>query len=224
MKMTELFDEWPEQYDLWFQTPIGRLVKKYETELILDLLKPLTGEKILDAGCGTAIFTRDILKMGSEAVGLDGSLAMLKRAKSKGNSHLEILQGDMLQIPFRDGSFDKVVSITALEFVEDGKRAVRELFRVAKPKGIVVVATLNSLSSWAVRRKAKAKEGHSLFSRAIFRSPEELNSLGPFAGITSTAIHFQKEEEPQMAQEIEAEGRKKKLETGAFLAARWKKP
>ncbi len=224
MKMTELFDEWPEQYDLWFQTPIGSLVKKYETELILDLLKPLPGEKILDAGCGTGIFTADILEIGPEVVGLDVSLPMIKRAKSKGYANLEILQGDMLQIPFCDGSFDKAVSITALEFIEDGKRAVRELFRVTKPKGTVVVATLNSLSSWAVRRKAKAKEGHSLFLRAIFRSPEELNSLGPLAGVTRTAVHFQKEEEPQKARELEEEGRKRKLETGAFLAVCWKKP
>ena len=223
-RMIELFDEWPEQYDRWFQTPIGSLVKKYETALILDLLKPSPRERILDAGCGTAVFTADILDTGSEVVGLDVSLPMLKRAKSKGYASLQILQGDILRIPFCAGSFEKTVSITALEFIEDGKRAIQELFRVTKPKGTVVVATLNGLSPWAVQRKAKAKAGHSLFSRAIFRNPGELNALGPFAGITRTAIHFQKEEGVQKAQELEEEGRKRDLETGAFLAVRWKKP
>jgi ubiquinone/menaquinone biosynthesis C-methylase UbiE len=221
--MTELFDAWPEQYDLWFQTPIGRLVKKCESELILNLLRPLPGEKIADAGCGTAVFTRDFLDAGSEVVGLDLSLPMLQRAKSKGPARLRVLQGDMLRLPFREASFDKAVSITAIEFIEDGRQAIRELFRVTRPKGIVVVATLNSLSSWAVRRKAKAREGHSLFSRAIFRSPGELNSLGPFAGTLQTAVHFQRGEDPQRARAIEEAGRKGNLETGAFLAVRWQK-
>ncbi|MGZ3649412.1 MAG: class I SAM-dependent methyltransferase, partial [Syntrophales bacterium] len=52
-----IFDEWPEKYDRWFTTPIGSLVRKYENELILDFLNPAPGETILDAGCGTGVFT-----------------------------------------------------------------------------------------------------------------------------------------------------------------------
>ena len=48
-----LFDHWPEKYDRWFETPIGALVKKYENELLLDLLQPRPEERILDVGCGT---------------------------------------------------------------------------------------------------------------------------------------------------------------------------
>ena len=47
--MTEIFDDWPEKYDQWFETPIGRLVKKYESELVLEMLRPERGERILDA-------------------------------------------------------------------------------------------------------------------------------------------------------------------------------
>ena len=55
-----LFDDWPERYDRWFETPVGKAVLKYELALVLDLLRPARGEKILDAGSGTGIFTRDI--------------------------------------------------------------------------------------------------------------------------------------------------------------------
>ena len=41
---SRLFDEWPEKYDQWFETPIGALVKQYENELLLDFLQPQPDE------------------------------------------------------------------------------------------------------------------------------------------------------------------------------------
>jgi ubiquinone/menaquinone biosynthesis C-methylase UbiE len=220
----QLFDEWPEAYDRWFTTPIGSLVKKYETELILNLLSPERGEIILDAGCGTGVFTLDTLSSGSKVIGLDLSLPMLKRAEMKLKGFpFRMVLADMLDLPFPDSSFDKVVSVTALEFIEDGKAAVGELFRVTKRGGRIVVATLNSLSPWALRRRVEAKERHTLFEKAIFRSSDELRSLAPVAGVMKTAIHFQKGDDPARAVEIEQEGKRKNLNTGAFVAARWEK-
>ena len=222
--MPTLFDAWPEEYERWFQAPIGRLVKKFEMELILDLLKPSSGERILDAGCGTGIFTTDLLDRETRVAGLDLSLPMLQRANSKEYARLELLQGDMRRLPFPEGSFDKTVSITALEFIENGKQAIDELFRVTKKKGMIVVATLNRLSPWAVQREAKGKKGHALFSKVVFRTPEEMAALAPQEGIIRTAVHFKKEEDPQRALEIEEAGKKKRSLTGAFLAVRWEKP
>ncbi len=220
----QLFDEWPEAYDRWFTTPIGSLVRKYETELIIRLLSPQKGEVILDAGCGTGIFTLNILSSGSKAIGLDLSLPMLKGAEKKLKGYpIHLVLADMLKLPFPDGFFDKAVSITALEFIEDAEAAVGELFRVTKRGGLVVVATLNSLSPWALRRKAEAKGKNSILEKAIFRSPDELRFLSPSAGVVETAIHFQKGEDPERAVEIEQEGRRKHLNTGAFVATRWKK-
>jgi ubiquinone/menaquinone biosynthesis C-methylase UbiE len=219
----QLFDEWPEVYDRWFTTPIGSLVKKYEAQLMLDLLKPKQGEIILD-GCGTGIFTIDILSSGSQVIGLDISLPMLIRAKKKLKEYpFWIILADMLNLPFPGSSFDKVVSVTALEFVEDAKGAIGELFRITKRGGCIVVATLNSLSPWASRRKAEAKERHTIFEKAIFRSPHELLSLASVEGVAKTAIHFQRGDHPERAVGIEREGQRKNLNTGAFVAVRWQK-
>ncbi len=224
-KKKELFDDWPEKYDQWFTTPIGALVKKYEGEMILDLLNPCPGEIILDAGCGTGVFTIDILSFGTQAVGLDRSLPMLKVAAKKTKTYpFQIVSADISNLPFRQGIFDKVISVTALEFIKDAKEAVVELFRVTKKGGSIVVATLNSLSPWASRRKIEAEKGHSLFQRAIFRSPDQLLSLAPVGGVIKTAIYFQKEDDPNRVPEIESEGQRKGLNTGAFLAARWENP
>jgi len=220
-----LFDEWPDKYDEWFQTPIGALVKRYESLLLLDLLQPRPGEMILDVGCGTGIFTLGILESGPGVVGLEISLPMLMRARQKtGGDSFHPIAGDMLSLPFANEVFDKTVSMTALEFVENSHDAFRELFRVTKKGGAIVVTTLNSLSPWASHRKQKAEKGHHLFEKMIFRSPDEIRSLAPMDGVVKTAIHFSKEENPDRVPEIEKNGQQNELCTGAFLAARWVKP
>lgn len=224
-KKGRLFDSWPEKYDQWFDTPIGALVKRYESELLLDLLRPKQGEKILDVGCGTGVFTLDILSFDPYVIGLDMSLPMLVRAGHKAREYpFRGIIGDMMSLPFSDGSFDKVVSMTAIEFVKDAQRTVKELFRVTRGGGCIVVTTLNSLSLWADRRMHEAKKGHSIFEKIIFRSPDEIRSIASANAVLKTAIHFQKDDDPEEAPEIEREGRKRGSMTGAFLAVRWEKP
>jgi ubiquinone/menaquinone biosynthesis C-methylase UbiE len=224
-KKNALFDEWPEKYDQWFTTPIGSLVKKYESELISDLLMPCPGAVILDAGCGTGVFSIDILSSGSLVIGLDISLPMLRRAKEKfGGYPFYPVLGDISTLPFREDTFDKVISITAIEFIQNAKKCVAELFRVTKRGGVVAVANLNSLSPWASRRTEAAKKGDSIFRNAIFRSPDDLLSLAPVKGMVRTAIHFQKDDAPEKAIEKEHEGQIKGWDTGAFAIVQWFKP
>ena len=219
----QLFDDWPERYDQWFETPIGRLVREYERDLIMDLLQPQAGDLILDAGCGTGVFTKEMLAAGARVAGLDVSLPMVRRASEKltGFPFLATL-GDILRLPFLDASFDKVVSVTALEFIADGHGAIQELFRVTRHGGAVIVATLNSLSPWADRRRARAERGQSdVFKQVIFRRPEEMLRLGPPHGEWRTAIHFLKDEDPARAPAVEEAGRIAERNTGAFLAVKW---
>jgi len=223
--MTDLFDEWPDKYDRWFETPIGLLVKEYEARLLLEMLRPGPGERILDAGCGTGVFTAFWLAANARAVCLDLSLPMLRRTgKRQEGRPIAIIRGDMRRMPFTGGAFDKTISVTALEFIENAEAAVRELFRVTRPGGRIVAATLNSLSPWARRRKASGSAGHPLFRNVFFRSPDQLRGLSPVQGEVRTAIHFSKDEAPDRARTIESEGRSANLDTGAFVAACWLKP
>ena len=264
MSGKQRFDDWPERYDRWFETPVGKAVLKYETELILELLRPGRGERILDAGSGTGIFTREFLARGAEVVGLDISLAMLvytakkadlwqaqgnqspmpmnrgelaalRRTKGERDSTFSIsgeqrwplcysgVTADMTTLPFADCTFDKSVSVAALEFIADEKRAVAELFRVTRPGGVVVVATLNSLSPWAERRSENARrDPESIFNRVFFRSPAQLLAATSVPGIVRTVVHFGKEDDPATFDRSERDGEGR--DTGAFVAARWLKP
>jgi ubiquinone/menaquinone biosynthesis C-methylase UbiE len=222
---SRIFDSWPEKYDHWFTTPIGAFIKEVEKELLLEFLAPARDEMILDAGCGTGVFTRDIMARGPRVVGLDISFPMLKRAGQKiRDPFFQASAGDLENLPFPANRFEKTISVTALEFIADGRKAMAELFRVTRTGGLIVVATLNALSPWASRRKAEAATGHDLFRNVIFRSPEELASLAPVPGKMGTAVHFQKDDDPDEAAQIEEEGRERGLDTGAFLIGRWIKP
>jgi len=218
----ELFDDWPEKYERWFETPIGALVKEYETRLLLDMLQPAGNETILDVGCGTGIFTFDVLAAGAAVVGMDISEPMIGFAANRFRSQkFTSLTGDMSHFPFTANSFDKVYSMTAVEFVSDARQVISELERVTRPGGTIVLTTLNGLSPWAEKRLEKAKQGHELFQLMTFRTPAELRRLVPDSAVLKTAIHFRKEEDPVQARRAEVEGDADGRETGAFLAACW---
>ncbi len=221
----KIFEEWPEKYDRWFETPIGKLIEQFEKELIIKMLRPKRGECILDAGCGTGVFSRGLLAEGTFVVGLELSFPMLLRAGKKlEGAQFHMVQGDMQYLPFADNEFDKTISVSAIEFLEDAKEVIDELFRVTKPGGCLVVTTLNRLSPWATRRKAAAKEGHPIFKHVFHRSPDEMRKISPLEPFIKSAIHFKKEDDPVQAQKIEEQGQADDLDTGAFLAACWEKP
>lgn len=219
-----LFDTWTDKYERWFATPVGRLVKRYESELLLELLAPLPGENILDVGCGIGIFTEDILRRGARATGVDVSLPMLSKAITRFRAaNFTGLCADMRDLPFADGSFDKVYAMTVIEFADDAGRVVAELDRVARKGGRVVVTTLNSRSPWAAQRTRKGEAGHPLFQHVRFRSPEDLRRIVPGNSAVATAIHFDRNTPVAQIPEIEANGTNRQLETGALLAVQWKK-
>lgn len=223
--MAEIFDDWPEKYDRWFETPIGKLVREYERRLLLDMAGPGPQDHILDVGCGTGVFTRDLLEAGARVTGLELSLPMLRYAGRKAAGFpFRMVLGDMRFLPFEDDSFDKTISVTALEFLDDPRSGMAELLRVTRPGGLIAVATLNSLSSWAARRKDSAAKGHVIFKHAHFRSPAELAALLPIPAQVGTAVHFEKSEDPERAPDIESDGQARHLDTGAFVMARWRKP
>lgn len=222
----ELFDPWAESYDAWFATPIGRQIKIVESDLLLDMLAPQPGERLLDVGCGTGVFTCEVLAAARcTVVGVDISLPMLARgAEKSGGERFIPVAADMLRLPFADNSFCRVYSMTALEFVDDARAAIGELQRVCRPGGTIVLTTLNSLSPWATRRKKKGEEGHSLFSRIYFRSPQELAALVPVTPRVATAVHFDKDDPLEEALRRERRGQMEASDSGAFLALSWQKP
>lgn len=222
----QLFDDWPVKYEQWFHTPIGKLVRSIELCHIMDLLAPERRDRILDVGCGTGIFTENYLQQDARVTGVDLSIEMLRYGVRKpGLGQLLPAVADMRRLPFADGAFDKTVSITALEFVADGRRAVQELLRVTRKGGRLVIATLNRLSPWADRRRQDARQDpNSIFRDVHFRSPDELSRLVDLDGEVRTAIHFDKHASPQQARVEEVRHQATASQRGAFIIGAWTRP
>ncbi len=97
--------------------------------------------KVLDLGCGTGMLLSELTRRSEFVVGIDTSPEMLELARERrGSAALVLADADYL--PFADCSFDAVISVTLLQNMPNPAVTVREVARVAKPEGIVIMTTL----------------------------------------------------------------------------------
>jgi len=96
------------------------------------------GDRVLDAACGTGDLAVAAERAGGTVTGLDFSERMLERARSKSSS-IEWVQGDVMELPFEDGSFDAATIGFGIRNVSDLEGGLRELARVLRPGGRVAV-------------------------------------------------------------------------------------
>ena len=113
-----------------------------EQAALLELLPPVSGRTVLDAGCGTGRYTRLLAALGARVVGVDLSPAMVWRAR---RLHLPVLRGDMYALPIAAASCDVVVSGLALPDIAEFVRVAHEWARVLRPRGVVVYSTLHPI-------------------------------------------------------------------------------
>jgi demethylmenaquinone methyltransferase/2-methoxy-6-polyprenyl-1,4-benzoquinol methylase len=91
-------------------------------------------DEVLDACCGTGDLALAAERAGGRVTGLDFSERMLERARRKSAS-VRWVRGDVLALPFADGSFDAVTVGFGIRNVEDLEAGLRELARVLRPGG-----------------------------------------------------------------------------------------
>lgn len=95
-------------------------------------------EKVLDLAAGTATSSLPFAATGAYVVPCDFSIGMLREGKKR-NAWLPFTAGDATKLPFRDEVFDAVTISFGLRNVQDTDAALRELYRVTKPGGRVVI-------------------------------------------------------------------------------------
>jgi demethylmenaquinone methyltransferase/2-methoxy-6-polyprenyl-1,4-benzoquinol methylase len=104
-------------------------------------------QKVLDLAAGTATSSLPLAATGAYVVPCDFSIGMLREGKRR-HPHLPLTAGDATQLPFRDGVFDAVTISFGLRNVQDTDAALREMLRVTKPGGRLVICEF-SHPMWA---------------------------------------------------------------------------
>ena len=136
----------PAAYEAWYYTQRGAWIGDTEFGLLRHLLQPERGESLLDVGCGTGYFTRRFAgESGLRIVGLDPNALWLDFARTHGTGAEQYCVGRAESLPFADRSFDLSVSVTALCFVDDARRAVQEILRVTRKHFAVGLLNRHSL-------------------------------------------------------------------------------
>ncbi len=155
------------EYDRWHEQMAGH------DDLEEDLNNPwhsfarsqlgeLQGRTVVEAACGRGQFLAWLKKNGARAVGLDISLGALGIAQARMERNSErpaLLCGDAQALPLGTGCADVVVSCETLEHVPEPRACLRELRRVLRPGGKLILTTENYLNIWGLYRLYVAARG-----------------------------------------------------------------
>ena len=160
--------------EIWnWESPAGKLRWARRVKMLSKHLRP--GMSVLELGCGTGYFTRELARSAAEIVAIDVSPELLQIASancSAPNVRYEIQNAYELSHP--DAVFDSVVGSSVLHHLEIEK-AAREIYRVLKPGGRISFTEPNMLNPQIAIQKnlpwVKRKLGDSPDETAFFRWP-----------------------------------------------------
>jgi 2-polyprenyl-3-methyl-5-hydroxy-6-metoxy-1,4-benzoquinol methylase len=152
----EAYEEWHERYevDTESDSPWHNMVKQH-----FDIERDVVGKRILEIGCGRGGFACWMAgqpRPPAEVVATDFARTAVEKghafANERGLSGITWQVGDIQAIAHMDASFDTVVSCETIEHIPDPRRAIRELARVLKPGGRLLLTTPNYLGTIGLYR------------------------------------------------------------------------
>lgn len=119
--------------------------KKIKNNLIYRLLDIAKDDSICDVGCGAGVLSYQLSKSSNMIVGIDLSYENIRETNSLSfNGKQNFLVGSALYLPFKKNCFDKVVCTEVLEHIHQDTQVLKEIHKILKHKGIVILTTPNS--------------------------------------------------------------------------------
>lgn len=131
--------------------PVMDFANRTPTRIALDLLAPVAGEAILDAGCGTGAALQALLaRADCQVTGVDFSETMIAAGRRRLPSTARLLVAPLEQLPFADCSFDAVMALNVLYFADRENSMISEMRRVLRPGGrfVAYVTEDTSMEQW----------------------------------------------------------------------------
>lgn len=134
------YDIFSLRYDSEREKGYFGFINELEIDLIRDWCK---GKDILEVGCGTGLILEKLSKIAKKAVGIDISEGMIKKARKKG---IYALKANVIKMPFENSSFDVVYSFKTLPHILEIEKAISEMKRICKNKGLLILEFYNPYS------------------------------------------------------------------------------
>lgn len=157
------------------ETELGRYIFSRQKELILDLVVPHAGERVLDVGCGSGNHLEFFRDKWCSITGIDPSAEMLEIARTKLGSKAELILGQAEDLPFSDDEFDIVTLINVLEMANDPRKVIAEAIRVCH--GRVFIGFLNNFSFVGTKQRLKELFGFPLSQKIRFLNLNEIKMM-----------------------------------------------
>lgn len=160
--------------EIWnWESPAGKLRWARRVKMLSSHLRP--GMTVLEVGCGTGTFTRELARCGADIIAIDVSPELLEIARANHSApsvHYQTENAYALSYP--DAAFDSVVGSSVLHHLEV-EQALRSIYRVLKPGGTIFFTEPNMLNPQIAVQKnvpwIKRKLGDSPDETAFFRWP-----------------------------------------------------
>ena len=149
MKDSHSIEKWKQSADAWVNDQGDR--GDWSRRAILDpamneIFADIAGKTVLDLGCGEGRYCRILNARGARVTGIDPIEKFINRAKLLDKCSTYV-QGVAENLPFEDHSFDILLSYLSIIDIEDLAAAAKEIRRVVRPGGKVVVASISNMAS-----------------------------------------------------------------------------
>ncbi|MEV2253101.1 demethylmenaquinone methyltransferase [Streptomyces sp. NPDC050147] len=145
-EVASMFDDVAERYDLTNDVLSLGQARLWRKE-VAKAVDARPAQKVLDLAAGTATSSQPFARAGAYVVPCDFSLGMLQVGKAR-HPWMPFTAGDATKLPFKDDTFDAVTISFGLRNVQETVQALREMYRVTKPGGRVVICEF-SHATWA---------------------------------------------------------------------------
>lgn len=137
-----MFDEVAPAYDVTNTVLTGGLIHVWRRS-VTEAIAARPWMKILDVAAGTGTSSAAYAKTGAAVTAFDFSAGMIAAGRER-HPELEFVQGDAMAMPFGDASFDVATISYGLRNINDPRAALREMYRVTKPGGTLVVCEFST--------------------------------------------------------------------------------
>ncbi len=143
---TRFYDDIAAEYDALKSSGVSIAHKYLLIPNLLRVLPDVNGKRVIDLGCGTGIISSLLVKKGAEVTGIDISKNMIKIAKTRVKG-ARFLVGDIENMDLPSGYFDIGVCVLTMDYISDMKRVLREINRVLKKSGTLILIVRNPFVS-----------------------------------------------------------------------------